>query len=181
METGRSRAAETLPKPAVGEKSPSSHRVWGEIEVVGSESSEAIRREMANIEDKVTFLSVTDSSDSVQKKQLGVDGKTRTNPQGGDSPDDSSDEEEEELDPDSVDESLVTLGGPVHPTGKCRPCHFLRSTNKCRNGSSCTFCHAHPAVPRKRPGKRKRAQIAARLSGEVQAQSSAPSKVVMSL
>mmetsp|Transcript_2958 Transcript_2958/g.3435 ORF Transcript_2958/g.3435 Transcript_2958/m.3435 type:complete len:182 (+) Transcript_2958:93-638(+) len=169
---------EPLPEPSGGEKLPHSHKVWGQIEPVNSScDSESLNRKVATIGDKISFISITDSSESVHKEHSGAERHHESVPLSGEDDDLSSEEQ--------TFESLMTPGGQWHTLGKCKPCHFFRAGNTCRNGSECTFCHFHPAVRRKRPGKRKRAKMAARLSAEAQqpksTQTSASSRTLVSL
>jgi len=36
---------------------------------------------------------------------------------------------------------LWSTGSTRHITGKCRPCHYVRSNTGCESGQSCEFCH----------------------------------------
>jgi len=40
-----------------------------------------------------------------------------------------------------ADVGLWSTGSARHVTGKCRPCHYVRSNTGCENGQSCEFCH----------------------------------------
>lgn len=36
---------------------------------------------------------------------------------------------------------LWSTGSSRHTSGKCKPCHYVRSNTGCENGQSCEFCH----------------------------------------
>lgn len=50
-------------------------------------------------------------------------------------------------------------GSLLHSEGKCRPCHYIRTSLGCLTGRECEYCHlAHTRKSRPRPCKTKRMQ-----------------------
>mmetsp|Transcript_12873 Transcript_12873/g.17344 ORF Transcript_12873/g.17344 Transcript_12873/m.17344 type:complete len:176 (-) Transcript_12873:369-896(-) len=166
-----------MPEPPQREKLMNSHKVWGKIEPMDSEcSSSSLNQKVAVLCEKISFASISGSSSSIYKKHLSVEGQLESGPVGEDVADLSSDEE-----PDSAKEDLATPGSKLHHLHKCKPCHFFRAGYTCKNGSSCDFCHFHFDAHRKRPGKRKRAKLAARAAQAGNNQPAASSKTILSL
>lgn len=159
------------------------HKIWGKLEVDSSCSSCEYNRKVAMMKDKLQNISITSSSNSVANS-ICRKGEAQ------EAQDDADSEEGEEGEEMEEDPALATKGSQLHSVGQCRPCHFFRAGNICRHGPNCDFCHYHSDLRRKRPGKRRRAKLAARKQreAEVAAQGSgaggsqaAPAKSIVSL
>mmetsp|Transcript_63474 Transcript_63474/g.164734 ORF Transcript_63474/g.164734 Transcript_63474/m.164734 type:complete len:304 (-) Transcript_63474:121-1032(-) len=76
----------------------------------------------------------------------------------------ASDLQNDSAESDGTDEQLAdpgtwSRGSAKHAEGKCRPCHYVRTTAGCLNAENCDFCHlAHRRKNRPRPHRRKRMQ-----------------------
>mmetsp|Transcript_95564 Transcript_95564/g.279460 ORF Transcript_95564/g.279460 Transcript_95564/m.279460 type:complete len:208 (-) Transcript_95564:151-774(-) len=128
------------------------HKIWGRIEDFGSScSSDSIDRKLAVVMANVGGITISDSS-SIEKRK-DSDGGTVESPAGGPPGPGAAQEEGDAM---FEDPSLVTQGSWLHASGNCRPCDFMRTGHMCWKGSSCNFCHYHPGLRLKRPGKRKR-------------------------
>mmetsp|Transcript_101258 Transcript_101258/g.292828 ORF Transcript_101258/g.292828 Transcript_101258/m.292828 type:complete len:243 (-) Transcript_101258:61-789(-) len=65
----------------------------------------------------------------------------------------------EEHGPSDLNECMPSLGSLKHALGTCRPCAFARSSQGCKSGTACLFCHfpmEHQQQMRSRPCKGKR-------------------------